>query len=135
MSEQSVEIVRKVITAFWRRPAPDWETLNKLVHPDHELHSLVEAMEGGHAPGREGGRDFRERMDETGDWSVEIEDVREADDGRVVALLRWRIRPKRADRTLEQRRATIFTLRGRKVVRTDIYATWPEALEAVGLEK
>jgi ketosteroid isomerase-like protein len=135
MSEQSVEIVRQVITAFWRRPTPDWDKLNKLVHPDHELHSLVEAMEGGHARGQEGGRDFLERMNETGDWSVAIEDVRDAPDGRVVALIRWRLRPKRSDRVIEQRRASVSTLRDGKVSRTDIYATWAEALGAVGLEE
>ena len=70
MSDGNVELVRRAIAAAFRRPAPDRETANQLYHREHELHSLVEEMEGGHARGAKGARDFLQRWDETGDWSL-----------------------------------------------------------------
>ena len=133
MTKRNAQIVRRALEAAVRRPEPDRKTLDQLFQPDHELHSRVEAMEGGPASGGQGLRDRRERTDEFGDWNGNIEDVREAPDRRVVALLQWRVRSKLGDLPLEQRRAAVSTLRDGKICRTDLYATWAEALEATGL--
>jgi hypothetical protein len=45
MSEENVEIVRRATEAALRRP-PDWNTVNALYHPRHELISLISRVEG-----------------------------------------------------------------------------------------
>ena len=53
MSEENVEIVRRGWDAA-PRDQPDWETLDALIDPQHELRTLVGLVEGAHeAPGVE----------------------------------------------------------------------------------
>jgi hypothetical protein len=44
MSEENVEIARAAIEATLRRPKPDYEAMNALIHPDHEF---LAALRGG----------------------------------------------------------------------------------------
>lgn len=37
MSQENVEIARRMCAAAWRRPEPDYDTINALGHPSHEL--------------------------------------------------------------------------------------------------
>jgi hypothetical protein len=135
VSQKNIEIVRSAIEAASRRPEPDWRRVNELYDPAHELHSLIETMEGGHATGWRGGRDLIARMDETGEWSVTgFEDIREGTDGRVAALVQLQMRSKLGDVPLEWSRASVLTLREGKICRTVFYATWGETLKAAGLE-
>jgi hypothetical protein len=58
MSSSTVELVRRAVVAAGRRPQPDWKTINELFHPEHELHSPLEGLEGGYAGGAAGFRDM-----------------------------------------------------------------------------
>ncbi len=132
----NAELVRRAFEAFTRQPKPDWATVNELFHSDHELHSLVGELEGGHARGAAGGRDFQSKLDTTwSQWTLEIQEIHEAPDGRIVMLQRTRYRGKTSEVPLEQRPGAVCALRDGKIIRTDIYATWDDALDAVGLRR
>jgi ketosteroid isomerase-like protein len=133
VSQENVEIVRRAAQAAMRRPRPDWETINELFDAGHRLHSLLGELEGGDESGAAGWRGLRQRLELTGEYSFEIEDLREATDGRVVALGRSRMHATLGDVSVDQQRAAVFTLRAGKIYRTDIYPTWAEALESAGL--
>jgi ketosteroid isomerase-like protein len=135
MSEENVEMVRRAIEAATRQPAPDQRTVDELFHPAHEFHSLIGEMEGGDARGATGLRQLRQRMSAAGEWSIKIEDVREGHDGRVVVLMRTLLHSKLGDVPVAQQRATVASLRDGKIIRTDIYATWDEGRQAVGLAR
>jgi hypothetical protein len=47
MSQENVEIVQRACAAAWRRPKPDFDTLNALAHPDHEMFTVQSLVEGG----------------------------------------------------------------------------------------
>jgi hypothetical protein len=65
LSQANVEIVRRAVEAAFRRPKPDFATINELYHPDHQFISLLDVLEGGK---RRGARGFR-------DWLLNIEDA------------------------------------------------------------
>jgi hypothetical protein len=46
MSQENVEIARRACEAAWRRPQPDFDTLNALAHPDHEMFTVQSLVEG-----------------------------------------------------------------------------------------
>ena len=47
MADENVEVVRRGWEAALREP-PDWETLDALIDPQHELRTLVGLVEGAH---------------------------------------------------------------------------------------
>ncbi len=64
-----MEVVRRALGAVYRKPSPDFDTINALYHPDHELVSLT----GRRLDGRvlKGIRGYR-------DWMAEIADAWES---------------------------------------------------------
>ena len=129
-----MEIVRRAVEAAFRRP-PDWDAVNALFAPEHELISLVSRVEGGTDVGARGFADWRKRMDETGEWSVEFDEIRAAPDGRVVVLGRFKLYGRKSGAEVERDTANVVTLRDGKLVRTVAFATREEALEAAGLSE
>jgi ketosteroid isomerase-like protein len=73
---------------------------------------------------------WREPYDER---DLELEDVVDADDDRVVAVVRQRGRLKGADSWVELRFGIVNTVAGGLIRRMAVFATPAEALEAVGL--
>jgi ketosteroid isomerase-like protein len=134
MSEENVEIVRRAIEAAFHRP-PDWDTVNTLFDPEHELISLISRVEIGSSVGARGFADWRKRMDETGDWSIEIDEIRPAPDGRVVVLMRVKLHGRKSGAEVERHTAYLTTLRDGKIVRSEVFPTPEEALEAAGLSE
>jgi ketosteroid isomerase-like protein len=133
MSQENVEVVRRVYAAFAAR---DWEALGDLWHSDVEYETL------GVAPGHL--RGFRTITDFFDTWAglygeflVEAEEIVEAGD-RVVALERHAargVKGSQAEGMVGHSFACLFTFRDGKVSQVKEYATREEALEAAGLRE
>jgi ketosteroid isomerase-like protein len=133
MSQENVEVVRRVYAAFAAR---DWEALADLCHPDLDYETL------GVAPGRL--RGFRTITDFFDSWAglygefrVEAEEIVEAGD-QVVALERHSargVKGSEAEGMVGHSFACLFTFRDGKVSPVKEYATREEALEAAGLRE
>ena len=133
MSEENVEVVRRVYAAF---AAWDWEALADLCHPDLDYETL------GVAPGRlRGFRTITDFFDTWaglyGEFQVEAEEIVEAGD-QVVAVERHSargVKGSEAEGMVGHSFACLFSFRDGKVSRVKEYATRDEALEAAGLRE
>jgi ketosteroid isomerase-like protein len=135
MSEENVEIVRAAIEATMRRPKPDWETMNALFHPDHEFLPRDVGLVGGGVRGAQGYREWLTSISETLEWEVTLAGVTEIDHERVLAVLPTKFRGRQSGAETEQRIAAVVTVQGEKVVRTELFQSPEEALEAAGLSQ
>jgi ketosteroid isomerase-like protein len=135
MSEENLELVRRGWDAALRDP-PDWRTLDALIDPRHELRTLVGLVEGAHdAVGVEGFRQFRERMNQTGEWTFEIDRFLPAPHDRVVILGSFRVRAHQSGVELSAARGIVQTVAESRIIRTEVFPTPDEALEAAGLSE
>jgi ketosteroid isomerase-like protein len=136
MSEENVDVVRRAFEALYRRPDPDFDTVNVLFHPDHELISRIEALEGGSRRGVRGYREWLSDVGETVDWESTLESVRQIDDDRVLAVMPTSFTGRQSGIALDsQRLATIVTVRDGQIVRSEVHTSPDEALEAAGLSE
>jgi ketosteroid isomerase-like protein len=134
MSQANVEIVRRAIEALVRRPKPDFATMNDLFHPDHEFISRMAVREGGSHRGARGYRDWLLDAEEVVEWVSRVEQVTEIDEDRVLVIMPTSFRGKSSDLALhEERLAGIVTVRAGKIIRSEVYRSPEQALEAVGL--
>jgi ketosteroid isomerase-like protein len=134
MSQQNVDLVRSIYA--------DWERgdfgLSGWADPGIEW-----VIADGPAPGSWTGRGnmariWREWLDAWADFRVEAERYRELDDGRVLALVRFRGRTKTSGVDIEEVHATgaaIFHIRQGKVTRFVINWERDRALAELGLEE
>ena len=119
MSQENVEIVRRAIEAVLRQPKPDWDMIRVLYHPDHELVSMVEQLEGGVAEGGRGYRDWRASIDETWErWEGKLERVRSIDRDRVLVDCTFTGISKLGGVPVEEATTTIVTVREGKIARS-----------------
>src|SRR5881397_646180 len=132
MSQENVEVVRRALEAGFRHPR-DWETVSLLVAPNHVFVPLLARVEGASAKGVQGFRDWIARMDETGEWHIEFDELRAAPDGRVLVIARFVLRAERSGVPIDQPTVAVATLSGGKIVRTEVFPSLEEALEAAGL--
>jgi ketosteroid isomerase-like protein len=135
MSQENVDIVLSLY-APWERgdfSSAEW------AHPDIEW-----VIADGPAPGSRKGvagmvEGWREFLSAWEDWHLEVEEeVRELDDGRVLALFRFGARGKASGLDVGDvwtRGAALYTLRAGKVTRLVIYWDRERALDAVGLRE
>ena len=136
MSRENVEVVRRAIEAVTRRPKPDFATVNELYDPDHEYVSRIEALEGGARRGARGYREWLADAEEAFDWESRLERVTQIDETRVLAVTPTRIRGKHSGVVVEDRElACLVTLRAGKIIRSELFLSPAEALEAVGLSE
>jgi ketosteroid isomerase-like protein len=131
MSQENVEVVRRGLEAALRSP-PDWDTVTAIFDPEHEFVSLVTRVEGASDIGVEGWRNWRARMDDAGDWTFAVEDVRPASGGQVLVLGRFRLRGERSGAEFETLRGIVCQVRDGRIVRTEVLPTPEEALKAAG---
>jgi ketosteroid isomerase-like protein len=137
MSQENVEIARRTCEAAWRRPKPDYDTLNALSHPDHEMFTVQSLVEGG---GYFGARGFREWLISWGemfgeDWESHVEEARAIDTERVLITGWIKVRGVGGGVPVEQRFWVLMTLRDGKVARSAVYTDREQALEAAGLRE
>jgi ketosteroid isomerase-like protein len=135
MSQENVEIARAAIEAAQRKPTPDYEAINALFHPDHEFVSRDVGLEGGSYSGAQGYREWLTGASEVVEWESTLAEVTEIDDERVLAVTPTKFRGKQSGAWTEQRNGVVLTVREGKVVRTEVYRSPEEALEAAGLQE
>ena len=107
MSREKVEIARRALQASNRTPKPDFDTVNKLYHPDHVLVAAISGVEGRSYQGATGFRDYLREMNETwAERAMRIERLEAIDDERVLAVGVWTGRSQVAGVAQEWRFAT-----------------------------
>jgi ketosteroid isomerase-like protein len=129
----NLELYREGIDAWNRR---DLVTVLEQAAPDFEFHTagLFPGLEPVYR-GREGLVDFWNAFIEE-PWAllhVEIDDIRELDDERVLALLTFTGKGKGSDVEVTIQYGHLCTFRDGQVVRIDGFADWDEAREAAGI--
>jgi len=136
VSEENVDIARRAYEAATRRPKPDFATVNALYDPNHEFVSFASRVEGRSFIGAQGFREVLEDYAETFEsWEVSVEQIRGIDAERVLILAVVRAMGRRGGVDFEQRFGHVLTVRGGKVVHTELCSSPEEALEAAGLSE
>lgn len=134
MSRENVEIVRRAFLAALRKPEPDFETVNALFDPDHELVSLISAVEGRSFVGARGFREWLADIDATWDsWDAEMGEIQDVGGERVLAAFTFLGHSRGAGVALERPSWFVSTVRDGKLVRTESYESESQALEAAGM--
>src|SRR5512133_1673553 len=134
MSQQNVEVVRRMLQAFadggldamaefWD-PDIDWRAAEGAVDDVGEMHGPVAVR-----------RYVQDWIDTFDDFSVVAEELRDVGDDRVLAIQRVTGRAKLSGTETDLRYAVVYTVRDGKVVRGREYLSIDEALEAVGLSE
>jgi ketosteroid isomerase-like protein len=134
MSQENVETVRRAVDAVNRR---DVATLDSLWSEEGEVNSRLGASEGHVFRGRQGIRDYFAWLDEAfEEFRSEVEEIIDAGEDRVVALLRGSVRGKASGVPLDdQPFAIVITFEGERIARADGYWSRADALEAAGLSE
>jgi ketosteroid isomerase-like protein len=137
MSQENVEIAQRACEAAWRRPKPDFDTLNALAHPDHEMFTVQSLVEGG---GYRGAQGFREWLLSWGEmfgeeWESSVEEARAVGDECVLVTGWIKARGSGGGVPVEQRFWVVMTVRSRKVTRSEVYTDRDQALEGAGLRE
>ena len=139
MSPENVEIVRRMFELGRARPLSggDWERMSELVDPDVELRGTVGGLEDGYVS--RGMDPIRQRFEAEDNevWDEHrFEPVRFIDAGdRVVVIQREYQRGKGSGVEIEIDTATVFDVRGSRIVRIQPYMDPAAALAAVGLSE
>jgi ketosteroid isomerase-like protein len=135
MSEENIEIVRRVSGAYNRR---DVGAMLDELHPEIEWHTWLQAQLGegttvyrGHQGVRDGIRDLEEAFSEIQAEQSEVRDLGE----RVIAIGHLRGRGKESGALTESALAWIVEFRSGKVIRVREYLDPKEAFEAAGLSE
>jgi ketosteroid isomerase-like protein len=127
MSQENVEFARSV---FRRWNAGEREFPDEQIHPDVVL---VSPILGKAARGRAGVRRYLREIDELDEWTMAIEDWRDAGDC-VAALGHVRLHGRRSGVTFDQPVGILFEIRGGQVLRFETFVDEPaDALKAAGL--
>jgi ketosteroid isomerase-like protein len=133
MSQQNVEIPRRLIDAYTRGDIP---AFLELLDPDVEWIPIMATLEGRVYRGREDVRRWLEEL--ARDWEYFepcYEEYRDLGD-RVLILGRWRARGRASGVELENQPATwLYEIKAGKVVRMRTFTDRGEALKAVDLSE
>jgi ketosteroid isomerase-like protein len=147
MSEENVELMRRVFDAASRRADPTGRAVDALDHdsmavvyksmaPEVEVHEDPRFPEAGIYQGVEAVRGYFERFAESFDeFSFEAEEFIGLADDRVLVLFRLTTRGKGSGARVEARPGWIYTIRDDLTVRIDAFLNRDEALEAAGLSE
>jgi ketosteroid isomerase-like protein len=117
--------------------ARDFEALGEMpFHPDMELHSALAVVEGGIYHGIQGLREWAQAVDSTFDsFNSELIEYREIDDERALLIVRITGQAKASGVPLDERLAQVWTWRGGKMWRNEVFTDPREAFNAVGLSE
>ncbi len=130
MSQENVEIVKRVIAAYNRR---DYETMRELGHPDVELDwSRSLGLEARVYQGREQTLSFYEHYLDTFE-EVDVQPDRFIESGNWVVVPNTTYMRGRDGIETVARSAFTFEVHGGLITRHCLYQETQEALEAVGL--
>ena len=132
MSQENVEIVRRVYEAFSSR---NFDAIAELGHPDVEWRPYLSDLGGEPVRGIAAVQGYLESL--AADWDelqVEAEEFREVGNNVLVFVRTW-ARGRESGAQTEIHAAHVVTLRDGKVWRHRTYIDRNEALEAVGLRE
>jgi ketosteroid isomerase-like protein len=134
MSQENVEIAKRVIDAFNRR---DVDAIVECVNPDIEWFPAVPVSFGGGAlRGREGIESYvRDVSDTWGEYRVLSEDFRDLGEDQVLVLSRLEGRGVGSGGRVDEAMGQVFDIRDGKISRVTTYLDHGDALKAVGLEE
>ena len=128
MSQENVEIVRRIWEHVKQTDEPDWS----LVDPDIEIHD-TDLPDGGIFRGHAGWREWIDYFSDAWEYiEVEPEECIDVGDARVVLVLRL-VAQGRDGIAVKRHDGVVHTVRRGKLARIDYYGNRAEALEAVGL--
>jgi ketosteroid isomerase-like protein len=130
---QEVAIVRRLLDAFSRS---DRESVEPLLHPDVQWRTVVGPLLGVDVvTGRDAMLHFavEEIPDVAEDLHVDVEELRDLGEGRVLVVARYLGRGKKSGVELDQRIASVYEFRDGMVAGVRDYGTRDAALEAAGL--
>ena len=131
MSAENVEIVRLAYETFETTGEIRWE----LFHPDIEIrdHDLPDAIDEVFR-GREGYlRWVAIWSDAWEDYEIEVKDLVDAGDDRVIAVFRLRAKGKGSGVETERENAVVYTVKDGKVTHGDYYGFKDSAFAAAGV--
>jgi ketosteroid isomerase-like protein len=139
MSEESVEIVRRAHVVF----QDGFSSGNLTAAFDAGLlSSEFEWLVPADAPGlrrayrgREGWEEFMDTWTEDFEWSIELERVIDAGDGRVVVMTCQRAIGKASGVPVELRMGGVWTVEGGQAVRAENFLEPADALRAAGMSE
>ena len=134
MSRENVELVHHAYDMLGRE---DWVALAALIADDCEVrdHDIPDAA-GDVYRGPDGVLDWLAEWDRAWEaWQVTNLDVREAPDGRVVALFRMVTRGRDSRIEMTRLDGVVYSVRDGKLIQMDYYNDQRQALEAVGLRE
>jgi ketosteroid isomerase-like protein len=135
MSRENVEVVRRNFEAWQRDDLDGWLSYQVT---DIEWHVALRAVDGAASVyrGHEGTRAMWERFrTEVERFRVELQEIREVDEDRVVLLGHGRFRGPASGIEVGAPLGQVYTLRDGKIIRSVDYNTHEEALGAVGLRE
>jgi ketosteroid isomerase-like protein len=133
MAVSNVELVQLGVDAVNHR---DLATLDAIWSEEGEFHSTFAASEGRVFRGRQRFRDYFDAVDEAfDDMRVEVEEITEVGEDRLVVVLRVSGRGKGSGVNVEQHNGQVWTFVDSKIARIDSYMNRTEALAAVGLSE
>ena len=133
MSQENVEIVRRAIAAFIEG---DYERLIELSDPQIEYDVSRTSPESRVVRGPEEVLAVLEEWVDTWDeHQVELVELIDAGDERVVAVIQERGKLKGSDTWVEHPRGVVYTVRDQRVVRYEEHEDRAQALEAAGLRE
>ena len=102
-------------------------------HPEIRFESLL-GISGHRYEGHAGIEQYLDDADSAWeDWTVVVEDTREAADGRVVIVMTMRARGRESGVTVESRTAHVWTVRDGRLWRNEMFREPERALEELGL--
>ena len=131
MSQENVEAVRRAIEVF-NRDGP--EAATAFMDSEIEWHDMPEQPDAGVHHGREG---FLAAVEQFAggfeDFRVLVDEIFDHGD-QVIIYNRTVGRGRGSGATVEERRASVWTLRDGSIVRVEWFGTPREALRAVGME-
>jgi ketosteroid isomerase-like protein len=133
MSEENVEIVRRVLDGFSQS---DRESVGPLLHPDLEWKTVVGPLLGVETIS---GRDamlrfaFEDLPDAIENQHVEVEELEDLGEGGVLVVARYAGRGRTSGIELDQRIASVHRLSEGMIISVGDFPNRAEALEAAGL--
>jgi ketosteroid isomerase-like protein len=131
MSEANVEIIRRFVEAFNRL---DLDSTVGILDPEVELHEWPEAPGARTYHGQDGAREALASWFDVWEWMhVEIEDILEAGDQRMLVTLHQRFKGKGSELEVEAKSFNVFTVSDGKVTRMELFTDRDAALAAAGL--
>jgi ketosteroid isomerase-like protein len=132
MSEENVEIVRKLIDAFDRGDLDAWWDF---LSPEVAWESLPLPGFRDVYRGRAEAREWRELLLEVFDYDLEIDELTALSDDRVLMAASGRGRGRGSGLPVERLSWEVFWLADGLIARRQVFWTRDEALEAAGLSE